>query len=153
MVNAAIFEHAHVMLSANVVTRRLSTHSQINGHNSVVAGERRGVRGSAVDWGTVLKAGRSRTRFPIVSLVFFYWLNPSDRTEFLRPAQPLQKLVPGIFVRGKGGQCVGLTNFPHSYADCLEIWRSQTPGALRSRPGFAFNYLQCSIRNKIINKP
>ena len=36
---------------------------------------------------------------------------------------------------GKGGRCVGLTNLPHSYADCLEIWEPQTPGTLRACPG------------------
>ena len=30
-----------------------------------------GVRGAAVGWGTVLQAGRSRVRFPMVSLEFF----------------------------------------------------------------------------------
>ena len=30
-----------------------------------------GARGGAVGWGTALKAGRSRVRFPMVSLEFF----------------------------------------------------------------------------------
>jgi len=33
----------------------------------------------------------------------------------------LQKSVPGIFLRGKGGQCVGLTTFPGLCDDSLEI--------------------------------
>jgi hypothetical protein len=39
------------------------------------------------------------------------------------------------FLEGKGGQCVGLTTLPPSYADCLEIWDPQTPGNLRACPG------------------
>ena len=38
------------------------------------------------------------------------------------------------FLGGKGGRCVGLTIFPHSCADCLEIWEPQTPGTLRACP-------------------
>jgi len=37
-------------------------------------------------------------------------------------------------VVGKGGQCVGLTTLPPSYADCLEIWEPQPPGTLRGCP-------------------
>jgi hypothetical protein len=32
--------------------------------------------------------------------------------------------------RGKGGRCVGLTTFPPSGADCLEIWETEPPGTL-----------------------
>jgi len=41
-----------------------------------------------------------------------------------------QKWVPGIFPRGKGGRCVGLTTLSLSCADCLEIWEPQSPGTL-----------------------
>jgi len=76
--------------------------------------------GSAVGWGTALQVGRSRVRFPMVSLEFFIdvilpvalwpwgWLSL------------LQKWVPGIFPGGKGGRCVGLTTLPPSCADCLD---------------------------------
>ena len=33
---------------------------------------------------------------------------------------------------GKGGRYVRLTTLPPSCADCLEIWKPQTPGALRA---------------------
>jgi len=46
--------------------------------------------------------------------------------------QPLKKRVPGIFPRGKGGRCVGLTTLPPSCADCLEICEPQTPGTFRA---------------------
>ena len=45
--------------------------------------------GGAVGWGTVLQAGRSRVRFPMVSLDFFHWHNPSGRTMALESTQPL----------------------------------------------------------------
>jgi hypothetical protein len=35
----------------------------------------------------------------------------------------------------KGGRCVGLTTLLPSYADCLDIWKLQPPGALRVCPG------------------
>jgi len=41
------------------------------------------------------------------------------------------------FVGGKGGRYVGLTNLPHSCADCLEIWETQPPGTLRACPGLS----------------
>jgi len=36
-----------------------------------------GARSGAVGWGTALQAGKSRVRFPTVSLKFFQWHNPS----------------------------------------------------------------------------
>ena len=36
---------------------------------------------------------------------------------------------------GKGGQCIELTTLPPSCADCLEIWKPQPPGTLRTCPG------------------
>jgi len=42
-------------------------------------------------WGTALPAGRSRVRFPLVSLEFF-WHNPSGRTMALGLTQPLTEM-------------------------------------------------------------
>jgi hypothetical protein len=39
------------------------------------------------------------------------------------------------FLKGKGGRCVGLTTFPPSCADWLEIWEPQPAGTLRTCPG------------------
>jgi hypothetical protein len=39
------------------------------------------------------------------------------------------------FLAGKGGRCVGLITLTHSCADCLKIWKPQTPGTLRVCPG------------------
>jgi len=41
----------------------------------------------------------------------------------------------GYFLVGKGGRCVGLTNIPPLFADCLEIWEPQHPATLRVCPG------------------
>jgi len=40
------------------------------------------------------------------------------------------------FLGDKGGRrCIELTTLPPSCADCLEIWKPQTPGTLRACPG------------------
>ena len=49
-------------------------------------------RGSAVGWGTALQAGRSRVRFPMVSLDFFHLHNPSSHAMTLRSAQLLTEM-------------------------------------------------------------
>jgi len=60
-----------------------------------------------------------------------------------------QKWIPGIFPRGKGGRCVGLTTLPPSRADCLEIWEPGPPGTLKACNGIAFikHYLMKSTFN------
>jgi hypothetical protein len=97
----------------------------------------------AVAWGTALQAGRSRVRFPMVSLGFFidiilirshYGLgvdSASNRNEYQE-----------YFFGGKGGRCVGVTTLPPSCADCLEIWEPQPPGTLKglSRPVMGLLY-------------
>ena len=55
---------------------------------------------------------------------------------------------------GKGG-CVGLTNFPPSCADCLEIWETQPPGTLwacQACNGIALPYQHAS-KNVVFRKP
>jgi len=97
--------------------------------------EKLGARGGAVGWGTALQTGRSRVRFPMVSLEIFI--------DIILPAalwpwgwlSLWQKWVPGIFPGGKGGGCVGLTTLPPSRADCHEIWDPQPSGTLRACPG------------------
>jgi len=94
-----------------------------------------GVHDGAVGWDTALQVGRSRVRFPMLSLEFFIVI---ILPAALWPCSWLileQKWVPGIFLGGKGGRCVGLTTLPPSYADCLEIWEPQPPGTLRACPG------------------
>ena len=83
----------------------------------------------------ILKAGRSRVRFPMASFEFFI--------DIILPAV----LCPGIdsssnrdeyqeyFLGSKGGRCVGLTTLPISCAGCLGIGELHPPGTLRACPG------------------
>jgi hypothetical protein len=50
-------------------------------------------------------------------------------------AVPNRNEYQEYFLGDKGGRCLGLTPLPPSYADCLEIWEPQPPGALRVYPG------------------
>ena len=72
----------------------------------------------------------------------FHLHNPSGRTLPLGLTQPLTKTSTRNIFFGKGGRCVGLTNVPISYADCLEIWVPQPPVILRACPG---QYRDCFI--------
>jgi hypothetical protein len=51
-----------------------------------------GARASAVGWGTALQAGRSRVRFPMVSLDFFHWHDSSGRIMTLGLTQSLTEI-------------------------------------------------------------
>ena len=90
-----------------------------------------GPRGGAAGWGTALQVERSRVRFPMVSLEFFFDIDSvSDRNEYQE-----------FFLEGKGGRCVGLTTLPSSCADCLEIWEPQPPITGLYRPVMGLLYL------------
>jgi len=65
---------------------------------------------------TVLQTGRSRIRFPMFNGIF-HWLNPAGLTMALGSIQSLTEMIQGIFLKGKGGRCVGLTTLPLSCAD------------------------------------
>jgi len=79
------------------------------------------------------KAGRSRVRFPMVTLEFFIDIlfpaalkrvdSASNRNEYEE-----------YFLGGKGGRCVRLTTLPPSHANCLEMWEPQLSGTLRACP-------------------
>ena len=84
---------------------------------------------------SAVQVGRSRVRFPMVSLEFF-WHNPSGRTVALGSTQPLTEMgTRNISWGGKDGRCVGLTTLPPSSAECLQIWEPQPPGTLWACPG------------------
>jgi hypothetical protein len=53
----------------------------------------------------------------------------------LRHRVPHRNEYQEYFLGGKGGRCVGLTNLSPSCAECLEIWKPQPPGTLRTSPG------------------
>ena len=68
----------------------------------------------------------------------FHWHNPSGRTMALGLTQPLTEMSTRNKLGSKGGRCVGLTILPSSVAECLEIWKPQTPGILRACNGIVF---------------
>jgi hypothetical protein len=49
-------------------------------------------RGSVIGWRTMLQAGWSRVRFPMRTLDFFNWPNPSSPTMALGSTQPLTEI-------------------------------------------------------------
>jgi hypothetical protein len=85
-----------------------------------------GARGSAVGWGSMLQAGRSRDRVPM------RWI--SSRIMALVSTQPLEKWVPGIFLEVKGGRRVRLTSLPPSVSRMprrnVGAWTSHNPMGL-----------------------
>jgi hypothetical protein len=90
--------------------------------------------GGAVGWGTALQPGRSRGRFPTISLEFFLD-NPYGRTVALGLSRTLTEMSTRNIFWGKGGRCKGLTTLLPSCADCLEIWEPKPPGTLRACRG------------------
>jgi len=73
-------------------------------------------------------------------------VSPEDEIWFLRVCHHISTdLYQEYFLRSKGGRCVELTSLPSSCADCLEIWKPQTPGTLRSCPGPQRNCVTTSI--------
>ena len=89
-----------------------------------------------VGGGTALQAGRSRVRFPIVSLKFPTDIIIPAALWLLGSTQPLKEMsTSNISYGGKDGRSVGLTTLPPSCADCLEIYEPQPPGNLRACPG------------------
>jgi hypothetical protein len=99
-----------------------------------------GARGGAVGWGTELQVGKSRIRFPMVSLESFrpdYGPgvdSASNRNEYQE-----------YFLWRKGGRCVRLTTLPPSCADCLEIWEPQPPGTLWACRSLQWDCLPLSL--------
>ena len=86
--------------------------------------------------GYAVKRLRTRVRFPMVSLEFFNWHNPSGRTVALGSTQSLTETsTSNISWGSEDGRCVGLTTLPPSSADWLEIWEPQPPGTLWACPG------------------
>jgi hypothetical protein len=53
-----------------------------------------------------------------------------------------------IFGRGGGDRCLGLTNLPPSYLDCLEIWEPQLSTDLRVCPALYRNCFTITFINK-----
>ena len=60
----------------------------------------------------------------------------------LQSTQPLTNEYQEYFLRGKGGQCVGPTTLPPSWADCHAVWERSSPGSHTACPGL---YRDCFI--------
>ena len=74
--------------------------------------------------------------FPDSVIGIFHVHDPSGRTMALGLTQPLTEMnTRSISWWGTVGRRVGLTTFPPSGADCLEIWEPQPPVILRACPG------------------
>jgi len=84
-----------------------------------------GARGSAVGSSTVL-AGRSRVRFPVLSLEFY-----GPGVDLVSNKNEYQE----YFLWGKGGRCVRLITLSLSCADCPETWEPPNPVTLWACPG------------------
>jgi hypothetical protein len=93
-----------------------------------------GVCSNTVGWGTVLQAGRTWVRFPMVSFEFFHWPNPSSRTMPLGLTQPLTETCTTDLLGGKGDRCPGLTTLSPSCANCQKFWEPQPPGPPQGLP-------------------
>jgi hypothetical protein len=80
-------------------------------------------RGSVVGRGAMLQAGRSRVRFPMRPLDFFFdSFNPFSRTTDLMPTQPLTEMSTRNLLGVKGYRCVGPTTSPLSQMIFYKIW-------------------------------
>jgi len=119
----------------------LAQNSWINCHHV-------GARGGAVGLGTALQAGRSRVRFPMVSLEFFIDIILPAALWSWGTLSLQQKWVLGIFPGGKGGRCAKLTTLPPTCAECLEIWEPQPPGTLRACPGLEWDCFTFTFNQK-----
>jgi hypothetical protein len=82
----------------------------------------------------------------------FHWNNPSGRAMALGSTQPVAEMsTRNIYWGGGGGKdgrCIGLTTFPPSCIDCLEIWEAYPPATRRFvQPctGTVFCFLQVSV--------
>ena len=104
-------------------------------------------------WSTALQTGRSRFRFPMVSLEFFIDIILPAALWPLGSAQPLTEMSTRNFSWGcKGGRCVGLTALPQRWnLGASTFWNSQ--GLSRPVQGelylywFVIDWWLCSFRH------
>jgi len=79
----------------------------------------------------------------------------STFTLTLESSQPLTEIsTRGISWRGKDGQCVGLTNFPLSCADCPEIQRASISWSTKDLSTVSFSFtvsIRWTLNNTWLN--
>jgi len=71
---------------------RPSSHAVLPRSPSIISNLGKGARVDVVGWGTERQAERSRVRFPMVSLEWFYWHNPSGRIMALWSTQHVTEM-------------------------------------------------------------
>ena len=97
----------------------------------------KGARCGAVGWGTAPQTGKSRVRFPMISLKFFSGRTLALGVDLASNRNKKQR----YFLGGKDCRCVGLTTLPPSCVDCLEIGSLkllEPSGSLQACNGTAF---------------
>jgi hypothetical protein len=111
------------------------------------------IRGGAVGWGIALQARKSRVRFPMWSMNFFYWLNPSGRTMALAQLCIIHTYIAAFLastftsspVRRTSGRCLATFS-----SRGTSHYLPPPPTAPRnSSPDFTLSYiagLNCGLR-------
>ena len=90
---------------------------------------------------TLLQAGRSRVRFPMVSLeVFIDIILPTELWQCGSPL-PLTEMSTRDTSWGIGGRRVGMTTLPPSSIECPEMLEPQAPGTIRPIEGLLYPFL------------
>jgi hypothetical protein len=91
--------------------------------------------GGAVSYGTSYKPEGRGFDFRWCHLNF-HWRDPSGHTMTLRSTQPVTEIrTRTISCVVKGRRCIWLTTVPPLCADCLQIWKSQSPGTIKISTG------------------
>jgi hypothetical protein len=89
--------------------------------------------------GTALQAGRSRVRFPIVSLNIFIDFNTFGRIIALEPTQPMTEMTTGV--SSVGVKAVDVYDPQPRHLPAPISWKLWKPNLLRACPALCRNSL------------